>query len=257
VLLICNASNRQGDIAWFGEQRERLRLDVRVQDETFETALIGVQGPEAQSVLQPLCGAELEPLPGYAFLATEVADCPALLARTGYTGEDGFELMVAAQHALRLWQRLLEGPGVVACGLGARDTLRTEAAFALYGHEIDTSTNPYEARLGWVVDLDKPRFVGREALVAIRQRGVQRRLVGLKVAAGGVPRPGNPILPAGQVTSGTFSPTLRQSIALGYVPVEQAQVGSKLAIELRGRQVPAEVVKLPFVAHRSRARATM
>jgi aminomethyltransferase len=147
------------------------------------------------------------------------------------------------------------------CGLGARDTLRTEAGFALYGHEIDHSTNPYEARLGWVVSLSKAHFVGRDALARLKETGPKRRLVGLRVAPGGVPRPGLPILDAGravgQLTSGTFSPTLKQNIAMGYVPIDLSDIGRRLAVELRGRPVDAEVVGLPFVPHRSRPRAKM
>jgi aminomethyltransferase len=147
------------------------------------------------------------------------------------------------------------------CGLGARDTLRTEAGFALYGHEIDTSTNPFEARLGWVVSLSKPSFVGRESLLELKASGPRRRLVGLRVDAGGVPRPGFAILrddrQIGALTSGTFSPTLRQNIAMGYVPTPLSDVGERLGVEMRGKLVGAEVVALPFVAHRSRPRATM
>jgi aminomethyltransferase len=147
------------------------------------------------------------------------------------------------------------------CGLGARDTLRTEAGFALYGHDIDLTTNPYEARLGWVVSLGKPSFVGRDALARSKGEGASRRLVGLRVAAGGVPRQGLPILDdsraVGTITSGTFSPTLRENIAMGYVPMASSQPGQRLEVEVRGKPTGAEVVALPFVPHRSRPRAKM
>jgi aminomethyltransferase len=247
ILFVFNASNRETDIAFF--ETHRAGLNAALYDATFETALIGVQGPDAERLLRTVYGSEL-PVDGYAFVRSGPN---TIVARTGYTGEDGFELMLPSAEAAHVWNGLLQA-GATACGLGARDTLRTEAGFALYGHEIDRSTNPFEARLGWVVDLAKPAFVGREALGQIKQRGNVRRLVGLRVAPGGVPRPGAPVLPAGQVTSGTFSPTLRANIAMAYVPVDHP---AQLQVEIRGKSVVAEVTRLPFVAHRSHPRATM
>ncbi len=261
VLFVFNASNRAADVDWFQTQRERLHLEVDLDDRTLETALIGVQGPRAQAVLQALSNTDLEPLPGYAFLAAEIAGQPALVSRTGYTGEDGFEIMLDAHAAEAAWNTLHESPDTSACGLGARDTLRTEAGFALYGHDIDQTTTPYEARLGWVVSLRKESFVGREALAQIKAAGPTRRLVGLRVAPGGVPRPGFPIRAneqqVGLVTSGTYSPTLKQNIAMGYVRIASSDVGQRLAVEMRGKPAGAEVVPLPFVPHRSRPRARM
>jgi aminomethyltransferase len=211
-----------------------------------------------------LCAADLSSLPGYAFVDTEVRGREALVSRTGYTGEDGFEVMVAAEVAELVWEAVAASEsGARPCGLGARDTLRTEAGFALYGHDIDQSINPYEARLGWVVSSGsgKPSFVGRAALAQIKAAGPVKKLVGLRVEPGGVPRPGLPILhdaqQIGHVTSGTFSPTLRQNIAIGYVPVALSDPGRQLAIEMRGRPASAEVVALPFVPHHSRPRAKM
>jgi aminomethyltransferase len=259
VLFVFNASNREADTRWFEQQRERFELDVDLDDRTLETALIGVQGPTAQAVLQRLCSAALEPLPGYCFVNAAVAGVDAVVSRTGYTGEDGFEVMVDAASAELVWNALSDAQAAVPCGLGARDTLRTEAGFALYGHDIDRTTNPYEARLGWVVSLGKAAFIGRDALAAIKAAGPNRKLVGLRVEPGGVPRPGFPILddgrPVGSVTSGTFSPSLRQNIAMGYVPVALSNVGQRLSVHMRGKPAGAEVVALPFVAHRSRPRA--
>jgi aminomethyltransferase len=259
ILFVFNASNRESDVAFFTEQRDRLGLDVDLDDRTLQTALIGLQGPRAQTVLQPACSAVLEPLAGYAFVHAEVAGAPALVSRTGYTGEDGFEVMIDADAAAHVWIRLADA--ACPCGLGARDTLRTEAGFALYGHEIDRSANPYEARLGWVVSLAKPSFVGRDALVLIKVQGPSRRLVGLHVAPGGIPRQGFPILEdakrVGSVTSGTFSPTLRRNIAMAYVPLALSEPGQVLALEMRGKVADAEVVPLPFVPHRFRPRAKM
>jgi aminomethyltransferase len=259
VLFVFNAANRSADMDWFADQRDRLHLQVELVDRTFETALIGVQGPSSQTVLQRLCRADLESMPGYAFIHADVAGRPALISRTGYTGEDGFELMVDAPAADHVWTTLLID--AVPCGLGARDTLRTEAGFALYGQDIDATTNPFEARLGWVVNLGKSSFAGRDALARVRAEGTSRKLVGLRVDPGSVPRPGYPILQddrsVGRLTSGTFSPSLRQNIAMGYVPIGLSEVGQRLAVEMRGKPATAEVVPLPFVPHRSRPRATM
>ncbi len=186
LLFVFNAANRISDTQWFAEQRDCVGWHVDLVDRTQATALIGVQGPSAQSVLQPLCpDARLESLAGYAFLKTRLAGADALVSRTGYTGEDGFEVMVDAEAAAHVWRQLTEH--AVPCGLGARDTLRTEAGFALYGHEIDRSTNPFEARLGWVVSLFKSDFIGRDALARIKSAGSQRRLVGLRIVPGGRP----------------------------------------------------------------------
>src|SRR5919199_1121301 len=259
ILFVFNASNRESDVAFFAQQRDRLGLTVELQDRTLQTALIGIQGPRAQTVLQSACSVDLEPLPGYAFVQAEVAGASALVSRTGYTGEDGFEVLLDADAAPHVWDILVDQ--ACPCGLGARDTLRTEAGFALYGHDLDRTTNPFEARLGWVVNLAKPAFVGRDALARLKADGPARRLVGLHVAAGGVPRQGFGILAGGErigvVTSGTFSPTLRRNIAMGYVPVALGQPGQALQVETRGKAIDAEVVPLPFVPHRSRPRAKM
>ena len=260
ILFVFNASNRESDVQFFAEQRDCMAADAEIDDRTLATALIGVQGPNAQAVLQPLCSADLDPLTGYTFDRADVAGAAAIVSRTGYTGEDGFEIMVEADAAQRVWSKLMEA-GPVPCGLGARDTLRTEAGFALYGHDIDRTTNPYEARLGWVVNLDKDGFVGRESLARIKEAGPTRRLVGLQPESGGVPRQGLPIVrdgvAVGIITSGTFSPSLKRNIAMGYVPIALSKPGQELAIELRGKAVAAKVAALPFVPHRSRPRAKM
>ncbi len=260
VLFVFNASNREKDVAWFTRQRDARGLDATLEDRTLATALIGVQGPRAQAALQRLTPANLDAMPGYSFQWSEVLGNRALVARTGYTGEDGFEVMVEGPDAEAVWTALLgDGTEVVPAGLGARDTLRTEAGMHLYGHEMDETTNPYEARLGWVVSLGKDEFVGKERLAAIKQAGTARRLVGLTVGEGGVPRPGYSVVEDGRqvgaLTSGTFSPSLRQNIALGYVPTARSEPGQRLAVEMRGKPVPAEVVALPFVPHHTRPRA--
>lgn len=257
VLLMVNAANRERDRAWLADQARARGLSVALEDRTRDTALLAVQGPRAEAALSGLCAAPLADLPGYAFRQASVAGASATVARTGYTGEDGFELMVAASDAAAVWEALL--PGCTPCGLGARDTLRTEAGLALYGHELRDDVNPYEARLGWVVDLDKEAFVGRDALAAIRQAGPSRRLVGLMLEMEGLPRAGQPVraggLDVGEVTSGTFSPTLRRGIALALVQTARAALGEQLTVVVRDRPLSAEVVRLPFVPHRLRPRA--
>lgn len=260
VLCVFNASNRLVDTDVFRSTLERLRLSAELNDRTLETVLIGVQGPKSQAILQAVTSIDLDALPGYAFEQhARVADAMALVSRTGYTGEDGFEILVAAGDAERVWHTLQQGGGAPA-GLGARDTLRTEAGFALYGHDIDRTTHPYEARLGWVVDLRKPSFQGRAALERLKAAGPSRRLVGLRVETGAVPRPGFEIRDetgrdVGRVTSGTFSPTLRANIAMGYVPVALARPGQRLSVAARAKNSAAEVIGLPFIPHRSRSRA--
>jgi aminomethyltransferase len=188
-----------------------------------------------------------------------VAGADALVARTGYTGEDGFEVIVSAGSGPELWDLLVEtrrGVSPTACGLGARDTLRLEAGMALYGHEIDETTNPFEAGLERVVKLEKGWFVGRAALQEIAERGVDRRLVAFELTGPGVPRQGYPILVGGEyagvVTSGNVSPSLGKSIGMGYVPVGSAAEGTEVSVEIRGRPAAARLVRLPFYEHRTK-----
>jgi aminomethyltransferase len=259
ILLVVNAWNREADVAWLSDQNRDLHLAADVDDHTLETALIGVQGPNSERTLQSHAAVDLEPLPGYAFVVSHVAGRSALVARTGYTGEDGFEVLVQASDAAHVWDTLLASDAV-ACGLGARDTLRTEAGMPLYGHELDETTNPYEARLGWAVELDKGQFVGRSALASIKSHGPSRRLVGLVFEPAGVPRSGAPLGEAdrvvGVLTSGTFSPTLKRPIGLGYVPIALSRPGQRLEVEVRGKAIQAEVVRLPFVPHHSHSRSS-
>jgi len=265
LLVVVNASNRLKLLAWIDQHRSGplARLDAQIHDATLETAMIGFQGPESARLLQTLVDGPLDDLRYYAAIAASFSGRPALVARTGYTGEDGFELIVSADDGPWIWDLLLQardGVQPMACGLGARDTLRLEAGMALYGHEIDESTNPYEAGLGRVVRLQKGEFSGRATLAEISERGIGRRLVGFELTAGGVPRQGYPILvggePGGQVTSGNVSPSLNKPIGMAYVPLTAADVGSEMAVEIRGRQVPARVVPLPFYEHRTRRSAT-
>ncbi|MBD2385108.1 glycine cleavage system aminomethyltransferase GcvT [Cylindrospermum sp. FACHB-282] len=255
AVIIVNAATTSKDKAWL---LQHLDPDtVQFQDLSLEKALIAVQGPKATSHLQSLVSADLTPVKAFGHLETTILGKPAFLARTGYTGEDGFEVMVDPEVAIELWQRLYDA-GVIPCGLGARDTLRLEAAMALYGQDIDDTTTPLEAGLGWLVHLDtKGDFIGRDVLVQQKAVGVKRRLVGLQTQGRNIARHGYPVLAAGEVvgeiTSGTLSPTLGYPIALTYLPTQLATVGQELFVEIRGKAYPAVVVKRPFYRSKNRA----
>ncbi|MFO7166961.1 MAG: glycine cleavage system aminomethyltransferase GcvT [Chloroflexota bacterium] len=251
-LVVINASNIEKDVAWM---REHARgFDAEVTDASDRTAMLALQGPAAETLLRQVAGEAAAGLPFHGVARAEVFNMPAVVARTGYTGEDGFELFVSGEHVEPLWDGLLaigRGAGLKPCGLGARDSLRFEAGLALYGHEIDETTNPYEARLGWVVKLDKGPFVGAEALRRIKQEGVRRRLVGFEMVGRGVARAGYEIRslegqPIGHVTTGMPSPTLGRNLGMGYVPTALAAEGSEFDVVVREKPVRARVVKLPF-----------
>ncbi|MFQ5527974.1 MAG: glycine cleavage system aminomethyltransferase GcvT [Thermoanaerobaculia bacterium] len=254
--LVVNAANTAKDLEHLMDlaSREFGDSDLEVRDVSNSFALLAVQGPEALGILASLCDAKaLESLGYYRFFRGEVAGRKALVSRTGYTGEDGFELYLDPQHAGALWRSILEagrGAGLVPAGLGARDTLRTEAGMALYGHEIDDETNPYEARLGWTIKLDKGEFCGRPALVAAQAEGPSRKLVGFEITGRGIAREGCAVWedgrPVGSVTSGTFSPTLDKAIGMAYVSSDSVKLGREMEIEVRGRRLSAVQVRLPF-----------
>jgi aminomethyltransferase len=232
-----------------------------LDDRSLAMSLIAIQGPAAARVLAPLTDVDLEALRYYAIAEGQVAGVPGLVARTGYTGEDGFEVFVDWGRGPELWQALAEAgskAGVVPCGLGARDTLRLEAGMPLYGNELDRETTPFDAGLGRVVKLDKPGdFVGRAALERIALEGPAKQLVGMTITGRGIARHGHPVLrdgsPTGVVTSGTHSPTLGKPIAMAYVAPGDGEPGTILAVEIREQPISAEVVPLPFY---KRARGT-
>lgn len=248
VTLIVNAGTTQKDKAWL---RSHLTDAIEFTDLSREQALIAVQGPTATQHLQQLCPDEdLAAIGRYNHRTGKVLGYEAFLARTGYTGEDGFEVMVAAEVASEVWQKLMDG-GVVPCGLGARDTLRLEAAMALYGQDVNDSVTPIEAGLSWLVHLDKSEdFVGRAVLERQKAEGPSRRLVGLTLAGRNIARHDYLILEGGEsvgvVTSGTLSPTLGYPVALGYVPPALAKVGNTVEVAIRKKVFPATVVKRPF-----------
>lgn len=254
LLLVVNAANAAED---YLHVEQRAPDGVVVEDVSSSYALLALQGPRAVAILTPLTAADLDALGYYRFVQTEVAGAPVLLSRTGYTGEDGFELYVAPEHSCALWRELLGAGGehgLVPAGLGARDTLRLEAGMALYGHEIDRATNPWEAGLGWTIKLKSGPFVGSDALRRLKKEGPRRRLVGVELAARGpVPRQGHPLLTGedepvrvGEITSGTWSPTLEKGIGMAYVEVDRAEPGMELTMEVRGRKIPVMVRPLPF-----------
>lgn len=258
-LLVVNAANTDKDIEWL---RQHLKGDVRLEDRTPETALIAVQGPLAEAILQKLTSVALSELYSFEWTPGDVAGVPCMISRTGYTGEDGFELYFAAERAVDVWEALTEAGaplGMVPVGLAARDTLRLEARLTLYGNDIDETTTPLEAGLGFFVKLEKPDFIGREALLAQREAGVLRRLVAFVMEGRGIPRSGYPIRDEqgndiGVVTSGSFSPTLEKDIGMGYVQTSSANAGSRIFIDIRGKARPAEIIKGRFVQGHTRRR---
>ena len=253
IMMVVNASNAAKDFAHI--QRHAAKFGVTLRDASDEMALLAVQGPKAASVLQTLTKTDLSSIKYYHFTEGEVAGHPAIISRTGYTGEDGFELYVGNRFAVPIWQAIMKTGQVAPAGLGARDTLRLEMGMALYGNDIDDTTTPLEANLAWLVKLDKGDFVGRDALVAQKQRGLTRKLVGFTMAERNFPRHGYPVFfagaPSGVVCSGTMSPTLGIPIGTCYLPVAGTKAGSSFEIEIRGKRLPATVTRPPFYKHAS------
>jgi len=249
--VVVNASNREKDLAWM---REHAPAGVEVEDRTFELSLLALQGPRAEELI-PSSG--VDDIPYFGFRSGKVAGVDGMISRTGYTGEDGFELYAPADRTERLWTALVSAgraDGVAPIGLGARDTLRLEMKYVLYGNDIDETTNALEAGLGWVVKPAKGDFIGREALEKIRAEGVRRRLVGIEMVDKAVARHGYPVLkngrPAGIVTSGSYGPSVDKYIAMAYVETAHAAVGTPLQVEIRGQAKAAPVVRTPFYPSR-------
>jgi aminomethyltransferase len=229
--------------------------DVALENKSDAYALVALQGPRAVEILQPLTALDLGALKYYHFADAEVDSYPVTVSRTGYTGEDGFEIFAQPVHVEAFWKRLLDAgreKGLVPAGLGARDTLRLEARMCLYGQDMDETTSLVEAGLGWIVSLDESKgdFPGRAVLAAQKKHGAPRKLVGFEVTGRGIARHGYPVLVhderIGEVTSGTYAPFLQKNIGLCYVPATRAAVGTELAIDIRERKVPARVVPTPF-----------
>ena len=251
-LIVVNASNTAKDFAWISEQIKSVG-DVAAIDSSSRYALIALAGPASREVLQPLTAVELGEISPFWFAHGEVANARATIARTGYTGEDGFEIFVPPNMADRVWQALLESGrsvDLVPAGLGARDTLRLEASMRLYGNDIDETTTVLEAGLGWVIGWSNETFIGRDCLLAQKASGVTRRLVGFEMVDRGIARHGYRVMqgdtPIGVVTSGTQTPFLGKAIGMAYVPIDRSQPGSQIHIDIRGRAAAARVVPMPF-----------
>jgi aminomethyltransferase len=250
-MLVVNASNKEKDLAWVQEHAGA--FDVEVVDASDDTALLAIQGPKAAGIVQSLTDARLEDIGYYKFAPGAVARVEGIISRTGYTGEDGFELYVPAEGGMDLWDALMEagaGSGLIPTGLGCRDSLRLEMGYSLYGNDLDEDHTPLESGLGWITKLNKEDFVGRRALVAQKEAGVTRRLVGLKLTDRGFPRHGYPVVAngkdVGEVTSGVVSPSLGVGVAMGYVPPDLASPGTEVGIRIRDKVIPAVVHKPPF-----------
>jgi aminomethyltransferase len=248
---ICvNAANTEKDFEWI---RQHNSFNANVRNISADYSQLALQGPRAAAILAKVIAADLSGLRTYWFWRATCCGVEGLLARTGYTGEDGFEFYFPPGESERLWNALLEAgreEGLVPVGLGARNTLRLEAGYALYGHELDDDTTLLEAGLGWICKLDKSNFLGRDALLGQKQEGVRKELVGFEMADRGIARDGYPVWiggkVAGTVTSGSYAPFLKKNIGLAYVPPEQAEVGKEIQIEIRGRLAAAREVALPF-----------
>jgi aminomethyltransferase len=251
--LCVNASNQDKDFAHIAECRQAKGFDCEVENQGPQYAQIAVQGPKAIGILQKLTKTDLSAIHYYWFADGEVSGEPARIARTGYTGEDGFEIYVAPEQAEARWNELLAAGaefGLKPCGLGARNTLRLEAGMALYGHEIDASITPLEANLGWIVKLAKGEFLGSAVLQKQKDEGLKRKLIGFEMRGRGIGRDGYEIRvdgeAAGWVTSGGPSPTLNKNIGFGYLPVDKAVPGTPIEVVVRNQPVEAVTIPTPF-----------
>ncbi len=251
-MIVVNASNREKIVGWI-KQHLPTGSEISFEDRTLDEFMLALQGPKALSILQQMLPEEIAGMKYYSFVEMTLNDHRLVVSRTGYTGEDGFELIIDSSQAVWLWTTLLafgEAEGLKPAGLGCRDTLRLEAAMPLYGHELSESTDPLTADLGFAVKLDKPDFHGKEKLVAIKAAGLKRKRVGLSVEGKRIPREGVKIYSGatevGEVTSGTFSPTLEKTIAMAMVDFAQTTPGTALEADLRGTRIPVTVTALPF-----------
>jgi glycine cleavage system T protein (aminomethyltransferase) len=254
LLLVVNAGTTDKDWDWI--KQHHAGESVELKNVSSEFCQIAVQGPDSLSILQKLTDTPLSEIKYYHFTTGSVDGVPSIISRTGYTGEDGFEVYAASDKAEQLWNKLLDAGnvgteiGVLPCGLAARNTLRLEAGMSLYGHEIDETTTLFEANLGWICKLDKGEFLGREALAQQKEAGVKKRLVGFEVTERGIARDDQDVVigneRVGRVTSGSPAPYLKKNIGFAYVPSEFANVGGEIEIDVRGKLVGAQIVKTPF-----------
>ncbi len=254
LLLVINAACFESDMKWLKKNLER--KDICISDAKKDGVLMALQGPDANRVLENLYQEPISDIPKFGHRAIQLnaqgkdLSDSIFIAKTGYTGEEGFELLLPKEEGLSLWQKLINS-GVTPCGLGARDTLRLEASMHLYGKDIDSTTSPFEAGLGWLVHLEMPKqFIGRRALEELAEKGIKRQLIGLEIQGRAIARHGYPVMineqKIGSITSGSWSPTLQKAIALAYVPKEVSKVGNSLQVQIRGENHLAKVVKKPF-----------
>ncbi len=253
--VVVNASNTDKDFAWMLKIHKEGGFTCRLENESSKWSQIAVQGRFAEQIVQALTSATLSAVKPFRFVENTILGIPAIIARTGYTGEDGFEIYVAWNEGPKVWQALLgEGTplGMKPCGLGARDTLRLEVKYPLYGNELTDETNPLEAGIGFATKLDKTDFVGKAAIVAAKAAGLKRKLVGIEIKGAGIPRHGYKLFDEvgtteiGFLTSGTHSPSLKKPIGIAYVTSSHAEIGTKLLVEIRANKIPAEIVATPF-----------
>jgi aminomethyltransferase len=254
LLLVVNAGTTDKDWNWVSSHHEGENVELR--NASSEYCQLAIQGPDALSILQKLTDLPLADIKYYHFTNGTVDGVASIVSRTGYTGEDGFEIYASPDQAERLWNKLLDAgnfgseTGVLPCGLAARNTLRLEAGMSLYEHEIDETTTLIEANLGWICKLDKGEFIGREALTKQKESGPEKRLVGFEVVERGIARDGQNVVINGQamgrVTSGSPAPYLKKNIGFAYIPTELAVIGNEIQIDVRGRLVKAQIVKTPF-----------
>ena len=254
LLLVVNAGTTEKDWEWITSHKAD--ENVTLINASADYCQIAVQGPEAERILQTLTETDLEQIKYYHFTTGRVDGVESIISRTGYTGENGFEVYAAPEFAEQLWDRLLIAgghglpDGILPCGLAARNTLRLEAAMALYGHELSDDITPLEANLGWITKLQKGEFIGRDALVKQKERGVSRKLVGFEMKEPGIARDDFPVYvgseEVGYVTSGSPAPFLKKNVGLAFVPVEFANIGQEIRIDVRGKHLAAEIVPTPF-----------
>lgn len=248
IMMVVNGSNKDKDFAHIS--RYLSKFDATLEDVSDDVGLLAVQGPQAEAILQALTPAALPDIKYYWFVETTVAGLPMTLSRTGYTGEDGFELYHSAKDSAALWKALMETQRITPAGLGCRDSLRLEMGMALYGNDIDDSITPLEAGLGWLVKMKKGDFVGRSALEAQKAAGVPRKLVGFTFAEKAIPRHGYPVFvdgqPSGVVMSGIMSPSVGVGLGTAYVPTAHAKEGNTLEVEIRGKRITGTIVPFPF-----------
>jgi aminomethyltransferase len=257
-MLVVNAANVEKDFRWILKQKSFFE-DATIIDKTKEMAKLDLQGPKSEEILQKLTNADLKNLKRFYFVEDKVNDVSTIISRTGYTGEDGFELYFSSDKVVKQWNKLLETGkefGLKPVGLGARDTLRIEACYGLYGHELNEEVNPIEAGIGFVVSLDKNDFIGKDALMKFKESGLKRKIIAFEMLERGIPRQSYDVLKndvkIGSVTSGTMSPTFKKGIGLALIKVEHANIGQEIDIKIRDKTYKAKIVEKPFYKYKDK-----